>query len=240
MNTDHTTILQVEGVSKAFWGIRALDRVSLTVRRGEIHALTGENGAGKSTLMKIVAGIERGDSGEVRFHGRAIAMIHQELLPFPEMTVAENICMGAEPVRAFGWVDGAAMDRHARELLARLGVDVPPSRRMRDLSFAEQQSVEVAKALGRQADLLIMDEPTSALSDRESDRLFRIIAELKQRGVAIIYISHRMDEIFRLADTITVMRDGRHVATRAARELDESALISLMVGREFQAAMTRA
>ena len=151
MNTDNTKILEVEGVSKAFWGIRALDRVSLTVRRGEIHALTGENGAGKSTLMKIVAGIERGDSGEVRFHGRAIAMIHQELLPFPEMTVAENICMGAEPVRAFGWVDGAAMDRHARELLARLGVDVPPSRRMRDLSFAEQQSVEVAKALGRQA-----------------------------------------------------------------------------------------
>ena len=140
-------------------------------------------------------------------------MIHQELLPFPDMTAAENICMGTEPVRAFGWVDRAAMDRHASDLLARLGVDVPPSRLMRDLSFAEQQSVEVAKALGRQADLLIMDEPTSALSDRESERLFRIIAELKGRGVAIIYISHRMDEIFRLADTITVMRDGRHVAT---------------------------
>src|SRR6266487_4646685 len=125
-------VLQVENVSKSFWGIRALDRVSLTVQRGEIHALTGENGAGKSTLMKIVAGIERADSGETHFHGRAIAMIHQELLPFPEMTVAENICMGTEPVRAFGWVDRAAMDRRASELLARLGVDVPPSRPMRD------------------------------------------------------------------------------------------------------------
>src|SRR5205085_8016916 len=136
---------------------------------------------------KIAAGIERPDSGEIRFHGRAIAMIHQELLPFPDMTVAENISMGTEPVRAFGWIDRPAMDRHASELLARLGVDVPPSRLMRDLSFAEQQSVEVAKALGRRADLLIMDEPTSALSDRESERLFRIVAELKQSGVAIVY-----------------------------------------------------
>jgi inositol transport system ATP-binding protein len=233
-------VLEVESISKSFWGIRALDRVNLTVRRGEVHALTGENGAGKSTLMKIVAGIERADSGEIRFAGRAIAMIHQELLPFPEMTVAENICMGTEPVRAFGWIDRAAMDHHASALLARLGVDVPPSRLMRDLSFAEQQSVEVAKALGRQADLLIMDEPTSALSDRESERLFRLIGELKQRGVAIIYISHRMDEIFRLADTITVMRDGRHVATRPAGELDEAAMISLMVGREWNSAMGRA
>src|SRR6266849_1665033 len=110
-------VLQLDGISKSFWGIRALDGVSLTVQRGEIHALTGENGAGKSTLMKIVAGIERPDSGEVRFGGRAIAMIHQELLPFPEMTVAENICMGAEPVRAFGWIDRPAMDHHASELL---------------------------------------------------------------------------------------------------------------------------
>src|SRR5436190_21731655 len=114
MNTDNTKILEVEGVSKAFWGIRALDRVSLTVQRGEIHALTGENGAGKSTLMKIVAGIERADTGEIRFHGRAIAMIHQELLPFPEMTVAENICIGTETVRVLGWVYRAAMDRHVR------------------------------------------------------------------------------------------------------------------------------
>ena len=131
------------------------------------------------------------------------------------------------------------MHQRAADLLARLGVDVPPSARMGDLSFAEQQSVEIAKAVGQQADLLIMDEPTSALSDRESERLFRIIADLKQRGVAVIYISHRMDEIFRLADTITVMRDGRHVATRPAREFDEAKLISLMVGRDFDAALKR-
>jgi inositol transport system ATP-binding protein len=233
-------VLELEEISKSFWGIRALHRVSLTVNRGEVHALTGENGAGKSTLMKIVAGIERADSGDIHFHGRAIAMIHQELLPFPEMTVAENICMGDEPVRAFGWLDQSAMHARAGELLAQLGVNAPPGRLMRELSFAEQQSVEIAKALGRQADLLIMDEPTSALSDRESERLFGIIAGLKARGVAVIYISHRMSEIFRLADTITVMRDGRHVATRPAPSLDEAGLISLMVGREFNPASAKA
>jgi inositol transport system ATP-binding protein len=232
-------ILQVEGVSKSFWGIRALDRVDLTVARGEVHALTGENGAGKSTLMKIVAGLERPDSGGIRFHGSAVAMIHQELLPFPEMTVAENICMGAEPANRFGWLDRAAMRRRAAELLRRLGMDVDPRARMGSLSFAEQQSVEIAKALGQQADLFIMDEPTSALSDRESERLFRIIGDLKQRGAAVIYISHRMDEIFRLADSITVMRDGRHVATRPAADFDEASLISLMVGREFDASLAR-
>src|SRR5262249_7089361 len=232
-------VLQVDAVSKSFGGIRALDRVSLTVHRGEVRALTGENGAGKSTLMKIVAGIEPADSGDVRFHGNAIAMIHQELLPFPDMSVAENVCMGDEPVRAPGWLDKAEMHRRTTALLARLGLDIAPSRRMRELSFAEQQSVEVAKALGRNADLLIMDEPTSALSDRESERLFRIIGDLKQRGVAIIYISHRMDEIFRLADTITGMRDGRHVATKPAAEFTETQLISLMVGRDFDSALKR-
>ena len=232
-------ILQLDGISKSFWGIRALERVDLTVARGDVHALTGENGAGKSTLMKIVAGLERADAGRIGFHGSAVAMIHQELLPFPEMTVAENICMGSEPANRFGWLDRGTMRRRTADLLARLGVDVPPGRRMGDLSFAEQQSVEIAKAIGQQADLLIMDEPTSALSDRESERLFRIIGDLRQRGVAIIYISHRMDEIFRLADTVTVMRDGRHVATRPAAALDEAQLISLMVGRDFNAALAR-
>ena len=232
-------ILQLGGISKSFWGIRALEDVNLTVARGEVHALTGENGAGKSTLMKIVAGLERADAGEITFRGSAVAMIHQELLPFPEMTVAENICMGSEPANRFGWLDRGAMRQRTTELLARLGVDVSPSRRMGDLSFAEQQSVEIAKAIGQQADLLIMDEPTSALSERESERLFRIIGDLKQRGVAVIYISHRMDEIFRLSDTITVMRDGRHVTTRPAASLDETQLISLMVGRDFNAALAR-
>jgi inositol transport system ATP-binding protein len=231
-------VLQLFGVSKSFWGIRALEDVDLTVARGEVHALTGENGAGKSTLMKIVAGLEHADSGEVRLHGR-VAMIHQELLPFPEMSVAENICTGSEPAGPFGWLDKAAMRGRSSELLSQLGLDIPPTRRMGDLSFAEQQSVEIAKAVGQSADLLIMDEPTSALSGRESERLFGIIAGLKQRGVAVIYISHRMEEIFRLADTITVMRDGRHVATRPTADFDEARLISLMVGRDFDTALQR-
>ena len=225
-------LLQASAICKQFWGVRVLDDVNFEARAGEIHAITGENGAGKSTLMKIIAGQERADSGEVRFHGRAIAMIHQELLPFADLTVAENIFMGREPTRWFpGWVDQAARDRLAQELLSRLGLHIDPRARMGDLSVAEQQSVEIAKALGRDADLLIMDEPTSALSERECELLFRIILDLKSRGVAILYISHRMQEIFRLASTITVMRDGRHIATRAAADLDEDRSIALMVGR---------
>jgi ABC-type sugar transport system ATPase subunit len=219
-------------VSKSFGGILALDDVSLTVQAGEIHAVTGENGAGKSTLMKIVAGWYRPDAGTIRFAGRRIAMIHQELLAFPDLTVAENIWMGREPSR-WGWLDRTAMHRQSGALLARLGVTIDPAARMRQLTFAERQSVEIAKALGREADLIVMDEPTSALSERESELLFRIIGDLKQSGAAVIYISHRMAEIFRLADTITVMRDGRHVATRPARELDEERLIGLMVGRSL-------
>ena len=231
-------MLRVAGVSKSFGGILALDDVSLTVEAGEIHAITGENGAGKSTLMKIVAGLFRPDAGTVHFDGRRIAMIHQELMIFPDLSVAENICMGREPGR-WGWLDRAAMRREAGALLARLGVNVDPGERMRRLTFAERQSVEIARALGGEADLIIMDEPTSALSEREAELLFRIIGDLKQSGVAVIYISHRMPEIFRLADTITVMRDGRHIATRPARELDEDRLIALMVGRTLQKANTR-
>jgi inositol transport system ATP-binding protein len=228
-----TALLQVDRISRSFGGILALDDVSLTVQPGEIHALTGENGAGKSTLMKIVAGMYRPDAGTIRFAGRRLAMIHQELLTFPDLTVAENICVGREPSR-WGWLDRPAMRREAAALLARFGVRLDPSSLMRHLSFAERQSVEIAKALGGHADLLIMDEPTSALSSREAELLFRIIGDLKQSGVAVIYISHRMAEIFRLADTITVMRDGRHIATRPAAELDEPGLIALMVGRALE------
>ncbi|HYW46735.1 MAG TPA: sugar ABC transporter ATP-binding protein [Bryobacteraceae bacterium] len=234
-------VLEVADVSKSFWGIKALDRVRLSVQRGEVHAVTGENGAGKSTLMKIIAGLIPPDEGEVHFHGRGIAMIHQELLTFPDLTVAENVCMGQEPSRWLaGWLDKPAMRRQARELLARLGVAVDPSSRMGDLSIAEQQSVEIAKALAREADLIIMDEPTSALSDHEAELLFRIIGDLKQRGVTILYITHRMQEIFRLADAITVLRDGCHVATEAAGQMDEKRLIALMVGRALDTSVAKA
>ena len=212
-----------------------MDGIKLDVGRGEVHAVTGENGAGKSTLMKIIAGLDQPDSGAVHFSGRGIAMIHQELQSFPNLTVAENIWMGQEPVRRFGgWLDKPRMLRDARKLLSRLGVSADPTQPMRNLSIAEQQCVEIAKALARQADLIIMDEPTSALAAHEAESLFRIILDLKKRGVAIIYISHRLPEVVQLADRITVLRDGRLVTTQPAGELDEDRLIALMVGRTLK------
>jgi inositol transport system ATP-binding protein len=232
------SLLEIRDVTKTFWGIKALDAVRFEVRAGEVHALTGENGAGKSTLMKIVAGIQEADSGEIVFRGSGIAMIHQELLPFPDLSVAENICMGQEPAR-FSWINRKAMHAQADTQLRQLGFPIPVGRRMRDLGVAEMQTVEIAKALARRADLIIMDEPTSALSDHEAERLFTAIAGLRERGMAVIYISHKMDEIFRLADRITVLRDGRHVQTSAASELNEQRLIALMVGRELAAGVSR-
>jgi inositol transport system ATP-binding protein len=228
------SLLAVSDVSKSFWGVKALLRVRLDVRAGEVHAVAGENGAGKSTLMKILAGMYPPDSGEVIFHGRGVSMIHQELLPFPDLSVAENICMGQEPTRWLpGFVDKRAMNAKAQELLDRLRSAVPATRVMRDLSVAEMQTVEIAKALARDADLIIMDEPTSALSDREVEALYAVIEYLKQRGIAVIYISHKLDEILRIADRVTVLRDGQHVATHAIGEIDENRLIALMVGREL-------
>jgi inositol transport system ATP-binding protein len=234
-------LLQVDGVSKSFWGIRVLDGIKLDVGPGEVHAVTGENGAGKSTLMKIIAGLDQPDAGAMHFSGRGIAMIHQELQSFPDLTVAENIWMGQEPVRRFaGWVDKTRMHRDARELLSRLGVSADPAQPMRNLSVAEQQCVEIAKALARQADLIIMDEPTSALAAHEAESLFRIILDLKSRGVAIIYISHRLTEVLQLSDRITVLRDGRLVTTQPASEMDEDRLIALMVGRPLEHRDTKA
>ena len=242
-------VIQVRNLSKSFPGVKALENVRLDIRPGSVHALMGENGAGKSTLMKTLIGLYQPDDGEILFNGSrirlrnphealraGISMIHQELLPIPDLTVAENICLGQEPTRGFlGWLDRRAMNRRAEELLGRLGVALPPSRRMRDLSVSEMQTVEIAKALAHNAEVIIMDEPTSAISDREVDALFEVISDLKRRGVAIVYISHKMDEIFRIADTITVLRDGHYVATHDAGELDRERLIALMVGRELGA-----
>lgn len=238
-------ILEARNVSKSFAGVKALANVSLTLRRGEVHALMGENGAGKSTLMKVLAGLHPIDAGEILLNGRpivlrspqeairsGIAMIHQELMPIPDLTVAENILLGHEPASRFtGWIDRRAMRREARRLLDLLQVDLPVTWKMRHLSVAEMQTVEIAKALGRDARVVIMDEPTAAISDREVKALFNVIATLKQRGVAIVYITHKMDEVFRIADTITVLRDGSCVGTHPAGELDPEALIALMVGR---------
>jgi len=250
---DPRFVLQVKNLSKSFPGVKALDGVRLEVEPGTVHALMGENGAGKSTLMRILIGLQAPDEGEIWFKGRrvtlrsphdalqqGIAMIHQELLPFPDLTVAENIFVGQEPVSGpLGWLDQRALHREAARLLERLGLCVATTRKMRELSVAEMQTVEIAKALAHRAEVIIMDEPTSAISDREVEALFRVIRELKQRGVAVIYISHKMDEIFQIADTVTVLRDGRHVATAPLRALTQPELIRWMVGRELGAEFTR-
>ncbi len=240
-------ILQVRGLKKTYGGIKALDGIFFELRKGEVHALMGENGAGKSTFMKILAGLEKPDSGDILLEGiqykprgaydalqKGISMIHQELLAVPELSVAENLFLGKE-ITGFWkkWVDNRAINEMAAERLKKLGIPIPPETKMKSLSVAEMQMVEIAKALSNDASILIMDEPTSALSDREAERLFALIEDLKNRGVGIIYISHKMDEIFRISDTITVFRDGRFIDTRPARELDQQALISLMVGRKL-------
>jgi inositol transport system ATP-binding protein len=225
-------LVEVERVRKAFPGVLALDGVSLKVRPGSVHALMGENGAGKSTLMKIVAGLLTPDAGRVVVRGRA-AMIHQELHLMPSMTVAENIFLGREPLTRFGFIDDRALWRRTSELLGALGINVNPDDRVSDLTIAQRQMIEMARAVSYDAQILIMDEPTSALSEREVAQLFAIVADLKARGRAIVYITHKIDEVFRIADEVTVMRDGCVVASRPASELDRDRLITLMVGREL-------
>ena len=251
--TTDGAVFEARHISKAFAGVQALVDVSLTLRSGAVHALMGENGAGKSTLMRVLGGLLRADSGEILLGGRpillrspqdasrhGIAMIHQELLPVPDMTVAENILLGREPAsRLVGWIDRRAMQREARRLLDLLEADLPLQWKMRRLSVAQMQTVEIAKTLGQDARVLIMDEPTAAISQREVDALFRVIATLRDRGVAIVYITHKMDEVFRIADTITVLRDGSHVGTCPAGEIDRQALIALMVGRSVDDAAVR-
>jgi ABC-type sugar transport system ATPase subunit len=241
-------LLQVHDLSKAFPGVQALDRVRLDIEPGKVHAVIGENGAGKSTLMNVLIGLHQPDDGELRFKGRTItiqnphealklgiSMIHQELMPLQDMTVAENIFLGREPAsRWMGWLDRTTMNRDAGELLRKLDVPLSPQRRMRGLSLAEMQTVEIAKALAYQADLIIMDEPTSAISDREVERLFSAIRDLKKQGVAVVYISHKLDEIFEICDTVTVLRDGQYIGTYDIGELNIDRMISLMVGRELE------
>ena len=240
-------LLKAENISKSFPGVKALDKVNLTIEGGKVHTIIGENGAGKSTLMKILMGILLPDEGEILYKGvkvklmsvqeaikTGISMIHQELLPFPELSIAENIFMGNEPTsRIPGWINKREMNKNAALLMNKLGAKVDVTRAMKELSIAEMQMVEIAKAISNQSEVIIMDEPTSALSNREIAILFSIIEELKQQGIAIIYISHKMDEIFKISDTITVMRDGKHITTCAINAIDQKKLISLIVGREI-------
>ncbi|UUZ84696.1 sugar ABC transporter ATP-binding protein [Paenibacillus sp. P26] len=240
-------ILEMDNITKEFPGVKALDNIQLKVRKGTVHALMGENGAGKSTLMKIIFGIYTPDKGTIKFKGeeiklsgskdalnRGISMIHQELSPVPQMTVAENIYLGREATFGFGWIHKKKMIEDTRKLFQTLNIDMDPHTKMADLSIANTQMVEIAAAISYDADLIIMDEPTSAITDKEVDQLFRIIESLKAKGVSIIYISHKMDEIFRICDDITVFRDGQYIGTKAASELDQESLIQMMVGREIK------
>ena len=192
----------------------------------------GENGAGKSTLMNIVTGLLTPDAGRVILRGR-VAMIHQELHLMPSMTVAENIFLGREPLTRIGFIDDRALWRRTSELLGALGININPDDRVSDLTIAQRQMIEIARAVSYEAQILIMDEPTSALSEREVAQLFTIVADLKARGSAIIYITHKIDEVFRIADEVTVMRDGRVVGSSPASQLDRDRLITMMVGREL-------
>ncbi|TYL51325.1 sugar ABC transporter ATP-binding protein [Nocardioides sp. BGMRC 2183] len=241
-------LLRARGLTKSFVGHTVLADVDLDLCAGQVHGLVGENGAGKSTLMKILAGVHAADAGTVELEGDEVTFSHplqaqhagistvfQEFNLLPERSVAQNIWLGREP-RRHGLVDVARMHRDTRDLLDQLGVDgLRPQQSVRSLSVAEQQVVEIAKAVSYDARIISMDEPTAALADHEVQLLYRIIEELTGRGVAILYVSHRLKEIFDLCDTITVLKDGRQVASRPAEELDAGELVRLMVGREMTA-----
>ncbi|WP_407166643.1 sugar ABC transporter ATP-binding protein [Bradyrhizobium sp. ORS 111] len=242
------TILAAQGVSKSFAGVRALNNVDFDLRRGEVHALMGENGAGKSTFMKILAGVQASDDGLIEVEGRAVsfsgvrdaeeagvAIIHQELNLVSELSVADNIFLGREPRIAGMFVDRRRMIAAAERILRRLDVKIAPESRVAGLRVGEQQLVEIAKALSLNARILIMDEPTSALSSSECKTLFKIVRQLTSEGVAIIYTSHRIEEVLGLADRVTVLRDGKRVVTAPINELSHGAIISAMVGREIAA-----
>lgn len=241
------TLLDVSQVSKSFPGVRALDRVRLEVGRGEVHALLGENGAGKSTLIKILSAAHAADEGVVTFDGQpldvrdtplrrqqlGIATIYQEFNLFPELSVAENIFLGREP-RRLGLIDWRRLRADAAALLGELGLPLDPDAPVSRLTVAEQQMVEIAKAMTLNARLIIMDEPTAALSSREVDRLHAIIADLKARGVSVIYVSHRLAEVKAMCDRYTVMRDGRYVASGEVADVEIDDMVRLMVGRSVE------
>lgn len=240
-------ILQMKEITKQFPGVLALNKVSLNIRPGTVHALMGENGAGKSTLMKCLFGIYHPDSGNIIFRGKlvkftsvknaldtGISMIQQELSNVPERTVAENTWMGREPllpVKGVHLIDHKKVVEETVQLMKEVEMDINPNSMMSSLTISQQQGVEIAKAVSYGASVVVMDEPTSSLSEKEADHLFKIINDLKSKGVAIIYISHRMNEIFQIADEISVMRDGEMIGTYPASELDNDKLIKLMIGR---------
>src|SRR5271165_2495741 len=243
MLTD-TPILEMLNISKAFGGVQALRDVSFSCRKGKVHALLGENGAGKSTLIKILAGAYQADSGEIVFKGQrhagftareamvtGISIIYQELNLVQFMTVADNIFLGREPRNRLGIIDTRRIAKESADLLNRLGIQLSPSAHIGDLTVASQQMVEIAKALSQNADLIVMDEPSAILAGQELDSLFAIVRSLVEQGVTIIYISHRLNEVFEIADDVTVLKDGQVVGVQPIGEVTRARLIQMMVGR---------
>jgi ribose transport system ATP-binding protein len=241
------SLLEMKGISKQFPGVQALDNVDFSVRAGEVHALVGENGAGKSTLMKILGGAYQADQGNLYLNGiississpsdgiqAGINVVYQELVLAPHLSVAENIMLGQQPKRSFLSVDWSATRKRAREVLKQLGVEIDVRRTVRSLTVAEQQIVEIARALQRKSRILILDEPSAVLGKRDIDLLYKVIRRLKEQGIAIIYISHRLEEIFLIADRVTILKDGKIVGTAGASELDEQQLVKMMIGRELK------
>ena len=245
-------VLEMRGIRKSFPGVVALDGVDLSLQAGEVHVLLGENGAGKSTLIKILSGAYRRDHGEILVNGATAAIdhprhalnlgirvIYQELSLVPHLSVAENIFLGAIPTGWRGVIDWHALNRRAARLLADLGLDIPPDTSLHRLGLAQRQLVEIAKALATPASVLVMDEPTSALTSREVDQLFALIERLIARGVAIVYITHRLDEVYRIGHRVTVLRDARHVATSLLSEVTVTELVRLMANRDVGAHFPR-
>lgn len=238
-------ILEMHHISKSFPGVKALDDVELCIRPGTVHMMMGENGAGKSTLMKILNGLYTKDEGEILYKGKpaefrnpqqaldaGISMIHQELSVVPELTIAENIYLGREPKKGI-LTDYKAMYQGAQDLLNNMNIPYDPHEKEGTLSVSGMQQIEIAKAISRNASVVVMDEPTSSLTDPEVDVLFEQIARMKAEGVAVIYITHKMDEIFRIGDMVSVMRDGKMIGTRRIQEMDAGQIIHMMIGREL-------
>lgn len=240
-------LLEMRGIGKAFPGVQALQAVDLTLHRGEVLALLGENGAGKSTLIKVLSGAHQPDAGTIRVDGElveikrpvdaerhGIAVIYQEFNLIPALSVMDNICLGNERRRKGCLLDRPAQLAMVRRLFERVGVDLNPHALISELTVAQQQMVEIVKALSRQASILVMDEPSAALSHHEVEHLFAFVEELRGQGMGIIYISHRLEEVERLADRVSVLRDGLHVDTQDARDLKRDRVIELMVGRKLE------
>jgi rhamnose transport system ATP-binding protein len=248
MSLNPNIVLRANGVYKSYDGVDALRDVSFELRAGEVHALIGENGAGKSTLIKIITGAVQADRGEIELDGKAItnnspayaksrgiSAIYQQPALFPELTVAENISIGLESAGAWRRIDWKLRRTRAKELLDQVGANINPEAEVRTLSMPQQQLVEIARALGANARVLIMDEPTASLAEEETQNLYRVIAKLRESGVGIVYISHRLEELAVVADRVTVLRDGSYVGTKPMSEVDRQELIRLMVGRELSA-----